>query len=180
MATPKKDIDAWAATLARGESVPFTFSRGKTVGLIIASLIFVLIGLVMAGSDSILWKIIGWVAVVLFLISTIFMIRRLFIRVPALTVSPEGVAMKTAKAGVIPWSEILDIRPVKQNSNVFIEMVITTAEADRQAAAGLGVAKRTLDDGSLQTVLWAPNGLAARKPELCYWLDQEREARATV
>lgn len=69
---------------------------------------------------------------------------------------------------------------VKQNTNVFIEMVIITQEADRQAAAGLGVAKRTLDDGTQEKVLWAPNGLAVSKPELCYWLEQEHKTRAAV
>lgn len=69
---------------------------------------------------------------------------------------------------------------VKQNTNVFIEMVITTQEADRQAAAGLGVAKRTLDDGTEEKVLWTPNGLAVSKPELCYWLEQEHKTRTTV
>lgn len=121
MVTPKKDIDAWAATLTRGESVPFTFSRGKTIGLIIVCLIFVLIGLGMAFSGSILWMILGWIAVVFFLLGLIVMVRRLFTPRPALTVSPDGITMKTAKAGVVPWPQILDIRPVKQNSNVFIE-----------------------------------------------------------
>lgn len=180
MATPKKDVDAWVATLAQGQSVPFLFSRGKTVGLLIACVIFVLVGLVMAGSESILWMIVGWVAVVFFLLGLIVMVRRLFVRTPALTVSPDGITMKTAKAGVIPWSQITDIHAVKQNSNIFIEMVITTQEADRQAAAGLGVATRTLDDGTDEKVLWAPNGLAVAKPELCYWLEQEHKARATV
>lgn len=180
MATPKKDVDAWAATLAQGQSVPFLFSRGKTVGLIIVCLIFVLIGLGMGVSGSILWMIAGWIAVVFFLLGLIVMVRRLFARRPALMVSPEGVAMKTAKAGVVPWSQLIAVRPVKQNSNVFIELVITDQEADRQAAAGLGVATSKSEDGTEEQVLWAPNGLAARKPELCYWLDQEREARATV
>ncbi|HCG55568.1 MULTISPECIES: STM3941 family protein [Brevibacterium] len=180
MATPKNDVDAWAATLARGQSVPFLFSRGKTVGLIIVCLVFVFIGLLMAGSDSLAWTIIGWVAVVFFLLGCVVQVRRLFTRVPGLTVSPEGIAMKTAKAGVVPWSEILEIHPVKQASNVYIQMVITTEEADRQAAAGLGVGKLATEDGDLKLVLWAPNGLAVRKPELCFWLEQEREARATV
>lgn len=180
MATPKKDIEAWAATLAQGNSVPFLFSRGKTVMLIIACLIFIAIGLVMAGGDSLLWTIIGWVAVVFFLLGLIVQVRRLFVRTPALTVSPDGVAMKTAKAGVVPWPEIVDVRAVKQNSTVFIELVITTAEADRQAAAGLGVGKSTSADGTSEKVLWAPNGLAVAKPELCYWLDQERSARTAA
>lgn len=180
MATPKKDVDAWAATLAQGQSVPFLFSRGKTVGLIIVCLIFVLIGLGMGVSGSILWMIAGWIAVVFFLLGLIVMVRRLFARRPALTVSPEGVTMKTAKAGVVPWSQLIAVRPVKQNSNVFIELVITDQEADRQAAAGLGVATSTAEDGTEEKVLWAPNGLAVGKPELCYWLDQEREARAAV
>lgn len=59
-------------------------------------------------------------------------------------------------------------------------MVITTQEADRQSAAGLGAAKRTLDDGTEDKVLWAPNGLAVSKPELRYWLEQEHKTRATV
>lgn len=180
MATPKNDVDASAATLARGQSVPFLFSRGKTVGLIIVCLIFVFIGRLMGLGGSMLWMIIGWIAVVFFLLGCVVQVRRLFTHVPGLTVSPEGIAMKTAKAGVVPWSEILDIHPVKQNSNVFIEMVITTDEADRQEAAGLGVEKFATEDGDLQLVPWAPNGLAVRKPELCYWLEQEREARATV
>ncbi|WP_350269459.1 STM3941 family protein [Brevibacterium sp. CBA3109] len=180
MATPKKDVDAWAATLAQGQSVPFLFSRGKTVGLIIVSLIFVFIGLLMGLGGSLLWMIIGWVAVVFFLLGCVVLVRRLFTRVPGLTVSPEGIAMKTAKAGVVPWSEILDIHPVKQNSNVFIEMVITTDEAERQAAAGLGVAELPTEDGNSKLVLWAPNGFAVGKPELCYWLEQEHSTRASV
>lgn len=180
MATPKNDVEAWASTLARGQSVPFLFSRGKTVGLIIASLIFVFVGLLMAGSDSLVWTIVGWVAVVFFLLGCVVQVRRLFTRVPGLTVSPEGIAMKTAKAGVVPWSEILEIHPVKQASNVYIQMVITAEEADRQAAAGLGVGKFSTEDGDPILVLWAPNGLAVRKPELCFWLAQELEERATV
>lgn len=54
--------------------------------LIIASLIFVFVGFLMAVTGSFLWVVVGW------------------------AVSPEGVAMKTAKAGVVPWSEILDVR----------------------------------------------------------------------
>lgn len=180
MATPKKDIDAWAATLALGQSVPFLFSRGKTIGLIIACVIFLLIGLAMAFSGSIMWMIIGWIAVVFFLLGLIVMVRRLFARTPALTVSPEGITMKTAKAGLVPWSQLVDVRAVKQNSNVFIELVITEQEAERQAAAGLGVATSTSEDGAEEKVLWAPNGLAVSKPELCYWLDQERKARTSV
>lgn len=180
MATPKKDVDAWAATLAQGQPVPFLFSRGKTVGLLIACVIFILAGLVMAGSESILFMIIGWVAVVFFLLGIVVMVRRLFARTPALTVSPEGIAMKTAKAGVVPWSQLVDVRAVKQNSNVFIELVITDEEADRQAAAGLGVATSTSEDGTEEKVVWAPNGLAVAKPELCYWLEQEHKARTTV
>ena len=180
MATPKKDIDAWAAALEQGKPVPFAFSRGKTVMMIITCLVFVFIGLAMAGRGSILWAIAGWVAVAFFLLGLIVQVRRLFVPTPALKVSPEGVTMKTAKAGVVPWSKIIDIRPVKQNSNVFIEMVITDDEAERQAAAGLGVAESVMEDGTSEKVLWAPNGLAVRKPELCYWLDQERSARATA
>lgn len=180
MATPKNDVEAWAASLAQGQSVPFLFSRGKTVGLIIASLFFVFVGLLMAGGDSMVWTVVGWVAVVFFLLGCIVQVRRLFSRVPALTVSPEGIAMKTAKAGIVPWSQIIEIHPVKQNSNVFIELVITTEEAERQEAAGLGVGERTAEDGSSVNVLWAPNGLAVHKPELCFWLDQEHEARATL
>lgn len=180
MATPKRDVDAWAATLHQGKSVPFLFSRGKTVLLIIACVIFILIGLVMAGGDSILWMIVGWVAVVFFLLGLVVQVRRLFVRTPALKVSPEGIAMKTAKAGVVPWSEIREVSATKQNSNVFIVLTITDAEAERQAAAGLGVGVHTADDGTETKVLWAPNGLAVRKPELCYWLEQEHAARATV
>lgn len=180
MATPKKDVDAWAATLAQGQSVPFLFSRGKSIGLIIACVIFILVGLAMAFGGSILWMILGWVAVAFFLLGLIVMVRRLFARTPGLTVSPEGITMKTAKAGLVPWSQILDIHAVKQNSNVFIEIVITDDEADRQAAAGLGVATSTSEDGAEEKVLWAPNGLAVSKPELCYWLDQERKARTSV
>ena len=180
MATPKKDVDAWAATLAQGQPVPFQFSRAKTVGLIIACVIFVLIGIAMALGGSILWMIIGCVAVVFFLLGLVVQVRRLFTRTPALTVSPEGIAMKTAKAGVVPWSQIVDVRAVKQNSNVFIELVITTEEADRQAAAGLGVSESVMDDGTSEKILWAPNGLAVAKPELCSWLELERAARATV
>lgn len=180
MATPKKDVDAWAATLAQGQSVPFLFSRGKTVGLLIISLIFVLVGLAMGFGGEFFISIIGFIAAAFFLLGVIVMIRRLFARTPALTVSPEGITMKTAKAGVVPWSQIIDVRAVKQSSNVFIELVITDEEADRQSAAGLGVATSTSEDGTEEKVLWAPNGLAVAKPELCHWLGQERAARATA
>lgn len=177
MTTPKNDVDAWAAALGQGLTVPFTFSRGKTVFMIVVSLIFVLIGLAMAGGDSILWKVIGWLAVVLFAMSVVVQIRRLFRREPAIEVSPEGVTMTTAKAGTIPWSHILDVRGIKQSSNVFIELVVTTEEADRQAASGLTVGERELEDGTSQKVLWAPNGVAVSKPALCAWLHQESMAR---
>lgn len=180
MSTQQQSIENWAATLNNGNAVSFGFSKGKTVLLLVASVIFVLVGLAMGLGGSLIWAIVGWVAVVFFLWGIVVMIRRLFAGRPALTVTPAGVEMKTAKAGLIPWSQILDIHGAKQNSNVFIEFDITDAEADRQSAAGLGVAQMTDDEGHSRKVLWAPNGLAANKAALCLWLEEERQARAAA
>ena len=178
MSTQQQAIETWAAALGNGESVSFKFSKGKTFFLLICSVIFVLVGLAMGLGDSLLWAILGWVAVAFFLWGVVVMIRRLFAGRPALTVTPAGVEMTTAKAGLIPWSQILDVHGVKQSSNVFIEFDITDTEADRQSAAGLGVGQSTDDEGNSRKFLWAPNGLAADKPALCLWLDEERQARA--
>lgn len=180
MSTPKNDVEAWTATLEQGQPVSFAFSRGKTVGMIVACVVFILVGLLMAGSDSILWKIIGWIAVVLFLLGIIVQVRRLFVRAAALSVSPDGITMTTAKGGTVPWAQILDIHAVKQSSNVFIEIEITKAEADRQAAGGLGVAEMADEDGASHYVLWGPNGLAVNKPALCHFLEQEHAARTAA
>ncbi|ASK66823.1 hypothetical protein CFK39_14530 [Brachybacterium avium] len=180
MNTPKNDVDAWAEALRQGRTVPFRFSRGKTVLFIFLCLFFALIGLLMIGADGFFIPIVGVLAVFLFLGGAIVLVRRLFRRAAVLEVSTEGIAMSTAKAGTVPWTEIIDVHPVKMNSNVFIEIVVSEQEAERQAAAGHTVAEQELEDGTRQQVLWAPNGLAVSKPALCSWLEQELTARRTV
>ncbi|MDN5822069.1 MAG: hypothetical protein L0H74_00050 [Brachybacterium sp.] len=180
MNTPKNDVDAWAEALRHGWTVPFRFSRGKTVLFIFLFVVFALIGLLMIAAGGILTALVGVLAVLLFLGGAIAMVRRLFRRTAALEISTEGIAMSTAKAGTVPWTEIIDVHAVKQNSNVFIEIVVSEQEAERQAAAGHTVAEQELEDGTRQHVLWAPNGLAVSKPALCSWLEQELTARSTV
>ncbi|WP_193106485.1 STM3941 family protein [Brachybacterium sp. FME24] len=180
MSTPKNDVDAWATTLEHGHSVPFTLSRGKTALTILLCLLFVLIALAFALLGDTLVQIVGWIAALLFLGLAVFHIRRLFVRTPAVTVSPEGITMTSAGAGLIPWSQILEVDAMKQDSVVQIVLAVTEQEAERQAPASIVTGERELEDGSTQKVLLLPVGIAASKPALTSWLDQEHRARTTT
>lgn len=174
-----KNIEAWSAALARGEAVTFRSSRAKAIGRTLAAAVIVLLCLVMASTADagILWKTAGWIGAIMFGLGVVVNVFRLLSRAPVVMVSSDGIAMNGAS---VAWAQITGINPVKQYSNVYIELVVTDEQAERQTATGHGSSERELHDSTTVRVLRLPNGLAVHKPELCYWLEQEREARASV
>lgn len=180
MSMPKNDVTAWADTLASGEPVTFGFSRVRAVLLAAVCLLFALIGLVVGIAGSGFPMILGWLAVLAFLLLVVVHLRRAFTSNPGLTIAPEGLSMTTSWAGVLPWSEILSAQEVTENSNKQIELELTRAEAERQLSANFYILTREQENGAEKRVLWLPAGLAVSKPALTSWINKELTARRLV
>ena len=136
-AITNKNVQAWTADLAGGSQVTIRNSRLKAAffALLMLVLLVCVLAFALVSGSGLLGKLAGWLGVIVCLYGIVVFVRRLLSPAPAVVVSSEGIALKTAKAGVVPWSQILDVHPITMNSNVFIEVVITEQEADRQAAA---------------------------------------------
>lgn len=187
MSTPTKNVAAWASTLAQGEPVTFRFSRIRGALLAILCFFLVLLGLALGLSGdsgykrAVLIAVVGWVMVLGCLALMVLHLRRAISPAVGLTVAPSGITMTTARAGEIPWSEILQVEAITQDSNRQIELSVTNAEAERQFDAGLvTIFDREKEDGRMQKALWLPAGLSVSKPALTSWLDEELTARRLV
>lgn len=187
MSTPTKNVDAWASTLAQGEPVTFRHSRIRGALLAFLCVFLVLLGIVLGLSGDSGYKraalvaVVGWAMVIGSLILMVVHLRRAINPAVGLTVAPSGITMATARAGEIPWSEILQVETITQDSNRQIELGVTHAEAERQYGAGMvTVFDREKEDGRMQKALWLPAGLAVSKPALTAWLDEELTARSRI
>lgn len=181
MSTPTKNVDAWASTLAQGEPVTFRFSRARGALLALLCVLFLLIGLALGLAAGGLIMLLGWLMVIGSLILMVVHLRRAISPAIGLTVTPSGLTMTTARAGEIPWTEVLQVETITQDSNRQIELGVTPAEAERQFDAGLvTIFDRETEDGRLQKALWLPAGLAASKPALTSWIDEELTARNRI
>lgn len=178
MSTPTKNVAAWTSTLAQGEPVTFRFSRVRGALLALLCVFLILVGLVLGLAASGVLMLLGWLVVLGCLVLMIVHLRRAISPAIGLTVAPTGLTMTTARAGEIPWSEIHDVETITQDSNRQIELGVTNSEAQRQFDAGLvTVFDREKADGRMQKALWLPAGLAASKPALTSWIDEELTAR---
>ncbi|GAA1301951.1 MAG: STM3941 family protein [Brachybacterium tyrofermentans] len=179
MSTPTKNVAAWTSTLAQGEPVTFRFSRVRGALLALLCVFLILVGLVLGLAASGVLMLLGWLVVLGCLVLMVVHLRRAISPAVGLTVAPTGLTMTTARAGEIPWSEILQVETITQDSNRQIELGVTNAEAQRQYDAGLvTVFDREKTDGRMQKALWLPAGLAASKPALTSWIDEELTARS--
>lgn len=121
--------------------------------------------------------VLGWLLVALTLMLLVNVFRVSSKSPPLLAVSPEGLAMHSAKAGMIPWSAILDVCSAEKSESRSIEISVSDAEADRQADALSRVTRHEREDGSTARVLWVPSAVRASELALGAWLAREVEAR---
>lgn len=154
----------------------FPLSRSVSCCGFVATAAPIPFGLLMTLSDGILMTVLGWLLVALTLVILVGVVRVSLTRPSVLEVSPEGLTMNSAKAGMIPWSAMLDVRSAEESENGFIEIAVSDAEADRQADALSRVTRREREDGSTARVLWVSSAVRASEPALGAWLAREVEA----
>lgn len=180
-------IDAWAATLARGESVTLQRSRGKSLLLAVVMAVLTLIGIAMVLSGDLGAAVIGAFLVLCGGLSVVVLLRRALSRKPASIVSAEGITVWNGSAGPVPWDRITGFSLMGSGASTFVMLAVTEEERRRQASGtvSIGIDQTELgeeapSDETAEPVLWLPNGLTVDEVELIVWLEQERVARGGV
>ncbi|MGP9745509.1 STM3941 family protein [Brachybacterium sp. AOP29-B2-41] len=176
--TSSPQIEAWAAALSRREEVALHRSRLKSVLLALVMLVVGLIGLALGLAADLVLALVGWLLVLVSIVSVVVLVRRALSRQPAAVVTAEGITVGRGTAGPIPWSQITDVSVMRSGASSFVILAVTEQERRRQSGDSAGVEldlARTEEES--QPVMWLPNGLAADENELAIWLTRELTAR---
>ena len=174
-------IDAWAAVLSRGEDVKLYRSRLKSFLLALLMLVIGLVGLAMALNAGLAMALVGWLLVLIGVLSAVVRLRRGFSTKPATVISEEGITVWSGSAGAVPWGQITDISLARSAASTFVMVAVTEEERRRQSGGALSVDLDQGENGEAPTpTLWLPNGLAVNEEELVTWLEQERAARGVA
>lgn len=179
--TTSPQIDTWTAALSRGEDVTIYRSRLKSFLLALLMLVIGLIGLAMALAGDLEMALVGWLLVLIGVLSTVVLLRRGFSPKPATVISDEGITVWSGSAGAVPWGQITDISLMRSAASAFVMVAVTEEERRRQSDDALSVDLDQEENGEAPTpTLWLPNGLAVNEEELVTWLEQERAARSAT
>lgn len=174
-------IETWTAALSRGEDVTIYRSRLKSFLLALLMLVIGLIGLAMALAGDLEMALVGWLLVLIGVLSTVVLLRRGFSPKPATVISDEGITVWSGSAGAVPWGQITDISLMRSAASTFVMVAVTEEERRRQSDDALSVDLDQEENGEAPTpTLWLPNGLAVNEEELVTWLEQERAARSAT
>jgi hypothetical protein len=122
-------------------STEIKLSKTKLIGLVIASAIFVAIGLwlILAppqGNHSIwnnstLLLVLGLASVLFFGLGGFVISRKLFDNTPGIVVSADGITDNSSgvSVGFIPWTDIVDIKEITVVNQPLISLVLKTPQA---------------------------------------------------
>lgn len=136
-------------------------SRGKIALLVLASVVFVALGLWMTGlfgapPESHRWspkmvRLIGSVAVVFFGLCSVEWGRRLFDKREQLRIGPAGIQLRSWSDETIPWSEIVDITTwsYRRQTSIILHLRDRTRFPGRGVAALLAGANRGMTGGDI-------------------------------
>jgi hypothetical protein len=136
-------------------------SRGKIALLLLGGLVFVGLGLWMAGlfgapPESHRWspemvRLIGWVAVVFFGLCTVGWGRRLFDKQEQVRIGPAGIRARPWSDQTIPWPEIVEVTTwtFKRQTSIILHLRDRTLFPGRGFAALLAGANRGMTGGDV-------------------------------
>lgn len=136
-------------------------SRGKIALLLLGSLVFVGLGLWMAGlfgtpPESDRWspemtRLIGWGAVVFFGLCSVGWASRLFDKREQVRIGPQGIRARSWSEKTIPWSEIIEVTTwtYRRQTSIILHLRDRTLFPGRGVAAVLAEANRGMTGGDI-------------------------------
>jgi hypothetical protein len=122
------------------QTIAIPLSKRKIVQALFISLLFVVLGLWLAIarpdsgnpvlSNPVLLVVIGLASILFFGMGIIVLIRKLNDKKPGLIISNEGIIDNSSgvAAGLIPWSEIEDIKTARVMSQQFLMLIVTNPQ----------------------------------------------------
>lgn len=179
-------LDAYRTRLAHGEDITFAQPRRKTIPLLLAAIVFALIGLVMIGGGGGIGVTIGgWAAVLFFGVLGIpSMLFKVVRPTPQLTVSADrGVWLAQGDASWLAWRDIETVALGEVSGQKMVALEVAQEVYERRfaessaATRGLAAANERLVGGPGLVI---PTNLAIKPAVLADWLALEREQRAVV
>lgn len=180
----------WSQALASDGRVEFPVSRRRLALILLASVLFVVVGIVLganavgaggAGDRDVVGLVISGACVLFFGLAAVLAVVQLVRGGTPLSVSTDGVTL-SEKAGTIPWSAIESVDVVRYQRNRFVQLGLTEEEYDRQVrvnsiSTALKGASRAITGGP---AVWLPNTIAAKPEDLATWLGEECSRRCAT
>ena len=123
------------------KKIEIQLSKSKVILLLLGALAFVAIGVwfvtappemenpILGGPTKIF--IVGVISILFFGFAAFFAIKKLLDKTPGLVISEEGVFDNSSavSAGLVPWTDLLEIRETKVVNQVFINLVVKNPQA---------------------------------------------------
>lgn len=177
----KGTTQEWCAQLARDGRVEVGLRTRRLWGLTAVSLLFVLAGLAMIGSDSGSDRVAGWVCVLLFGFGLVLFPRQALQRGPAVVVDAQGISAPR-HGTVIPWDAATGTAVFSHRGTDLVQVAADTDFLDRHyeshpVQARARSANRLLTGGVESLSL--PSPLAVDAEEFARWLGEEIQRRRT-
>jgi hypothetical protein len=123
-----------------GDRLEFSYSRQSQLTFVCVGIILVVASAYMAVTNhDIVYRIIGWLGVIVLVLCTAIAIKRMVIGGTPFVFDLAGVAFPTGNFGLVPWSEIEEYKVVTIRGHYFLALTFRHPE---QVLVRVSAAKR--------------------------------------